>query len=233
MLGLCLPRCGGAGDTGADGATGSAVTGSGSGSGGGSAVSVGSSGGSDASSGAGGAATIPSCYQTCAVPSDCGYDGVPTFDADNWTCDGTCHYLGCLSDAECEATPSSMTPKCAPYSKGLALKSCVRICSTASDCDQGIVGLKAVNFECDVGVCAYVGCATDGDCTNGGHCEDTSFGLRICRQSCNAAADCVTAGSPLSDADNWACDRGVCSYLGCSSSAECTDAYKSSDYVCQ
>jgi hypothetical protein len=48
--------------------------------------------------------TLAFCVERCVAPSDCATSAA-SVDADNWACeDGACRYLGCLSDAECDAT---------------------------------------------------------------------------------------------------------------------------------
>ncbi|MBW2456019.1 MAG: hypothetical protein JRI68_15990 [Deltaproteobacteria bacterium] len=44
------------------------------------------------------------CVGACSTPADCDIGGGPAYDADNYSCDeGWCRYLGCNSDAECQA----------------------------------------------------------------------------------------------------------------------------------
>ncbi len=45
----------------------------------------------------------------------------------------------------------------------------------------------------------------------------------VCRAGCTTAADCVQGGGTLTayDADNYACESGVCRYTGCRSDTEC------------
>ena len=55
-----------------------------------------------------------SCYLTCGVPSDCVPAGAGVaFDADNYRClAGSCQYLGCNSDSECQAQNNSPNWTC-------------------------------------------------------------------------------------------------------------------------
>jgi hypothetical protein len=46
--------------------------------------------------------------------------------------------------------------------------------------------------------------------------------VATCKQSCSNAANCVPPNAPAwSDADNYACDKGLCRYLGCKDDKEC------------
>lgn len=53
----------------------------------------------------------------------------------------------------------------------------------------------------------------------------------VCQQLCSTPADCAPGGNALQDADNYACDGGVCRYVGCNGTAEC-DAVYGGGYVC-
>jgi hypothetical protein len=47
------------------------------------------------------------CVRRCAAPADCATDA-NAFDAPNWECaSGACRYLGCGTDAQCQATFAS------------------------------------------------------------------------------------------------------------------------------
>lgn len=51
-------------------------------------------------------------------------------------------------------------------------------------------------------------------------------GPPVCLGSCTVAADCVEPNAvDLVDEDNYACDTGVCRWLGCNSDAECLAGY--------
>lgn len=54
--------------------------------------------------------------------------------------------------------------------------------------------------------------------------------IPTCIALCDSVDDCV-APSPISDADNWACD-GECEYLGCASDDECQMAFMNPNYAC-
>lgn len=55
-----------------------------------------------------------SCYLTCSGASDCVSPGAGVaFDADNYRCQsGSCQYLGCNSDSECQAQNNSPSWTC-------------------------------------------------------------------------------------------------------------------------
>ncbi len=54
--------------------------------------------------------------------------------------------------------------------------------------------------------------------------------LPTCVLTCATVDDCVSP-SPISDADNWACET-TCVYLGCTSTSECQTAFANSNYEC-
>ncbi len=143
-----------------------------------------------------------------------------------------CRSLGCLSDTECATIPSG-TYVCRDLGGGLA--GCVEACSTADDCSLGVPYADADNFACDAGVCRGLGCLSDAECAAipGGTyvCRDLGGGVAGCIQACSNADDC-SLGVPYADADNFACEAGVCRGLGCLSDAECA-AIPSGTYVCR
>ena len=47
----------------------------------------------------------------------------------------------------------------------------------------------------------------------------------VCQRGCRSIDDCDSE-SPAADADNFACDEGVCRYLGCNSAEECTETHR-------
>ena len=56
--------------------------------------------------------------------------------------------------------------------------------------------------------------------------------LPECERLCGVAADCVQPGAtPDRDADNWACERGTCRWLGCHASAECSPGDTCGNYA--
>ncbi|MBZ0233386.1 MAG: hypothetical protein K8M05_13745 [Deltaproteobacteria bacterium] len=69
---------------------------------------------------------------------------------------------------------------------------------------------------------------------DGGGGPDAPPPLPVCVPSCSTAADCGTgpAGSII-DANNYACDGGVCRWLGCLSTAECVATYGTQAWTCE
>lgn len=205
-----------------DTGSGSGLSGTGPGTGGSGATGTGAgangSGGS-VGTGTGGGAAAPAdvCLPTCNSPNDCATPAAPAFDADNYTCDGgLCTYLGCHSDAECQ--PSGLV--CRPDAF-LTYDICVSPCQVPSDCDLGQPAYDADNYDCVQGGCVYTGCNDTAECQASGDlvCHDFGFGA-FCVEPCGAPSDCGT-GQPAYDADNYACDEGICVYSGCNTDAEC------------
>ncbi|MCB9595326.1 MAG: hypothetical protein H6719_21585 [Sandaracinaceae bacterium] len=113
---------------------------------------------------------VRSCLEGCVASADCG-SATAAFDADNYTCDGgTCRYLGCNTDAECESTFGGAygcieaEPPPTPLPIPTATRNCVRRCASANDCatDSGAFG--ADNYVCEGGGCRYRGCNDDAEC---------------------------------------------------------------------
>lgn len=181
--------------------------------------------------------TAPSmrvCQMTCSVPGDC-TQGSAAFDGDNYTCEsGVCRYRGCNSDAECIST--FMTDKYACRDVG-GLRQCMTKCSVANDCaTAGSAAYDADNWTCDAGTCRYLGCKADSECSALGAgyvCRKTgSLLIPICQKSCTAASDCATASAAY-DEDNYACESGVCTYIGCKSDEECRSSLMKPNYACR
>ncbi len=190
------------------------------------------------------------CVLACNSTADCVYAGMESggiYDEDNWVCSsGHCAHLGCLSDAECAATPGlDYAPmKCVTVTGGY--KSCLAACATPSDCphpsriDSPLYG--ADNYECKNGVCSYVGCHSSEECQQGitgtgmtWVCSSALYGFPTCSNPCSTPSDCAyLPDNPLFGADNYACDQGLCRRLGCLSDGECADAYAATGltYVC-
>jgi hypothetical protein len=113
---------------------------------------------------------VLSCLTACASAAECAITGGgPAFDADNYECQGSlCVYLGCNSDAECQATqPNSACITIA----GASQSACPPTCSTNADCDQGLPAFDADNYACENGGCTYTGCNSDAECPSGQVCR--------------------------------------------------------------
>lgn len=54
-----------------------------------------------------------------------------------------------------------------------------------------------------------------------------------CRPTCATPADCATPGEPLSDAAHYACNAGLCDWLGCKAASECSAAAGGGTFVCR
>ena len=103
---------------------------------------------------------------------------------------------------------------------------CQMPCSTVADCVQAGTEGSAYdqdNYQCTDGVCEYLGCYSDAECSALGDyvCGDASFGVPFCVAACTVAADCTSTAGPAYDADNYSCENGGCVYTGCTSDAEC------------
>lgn len=110
--------------------------------------------------------------------------------------------------------------------------SCQAACMTASDCTDTGAGpdLDEDNFECNEGVCTYLGCLSDQDCDAAAEvCADDGLGVQRCLRSCTTAAQC-SLNTEGFDEDNFECREGGCVYTGCASDADC--AALGSDATC-
>jgi hypothetical protein len=228
VLGVaCLLACGGGGasDDGVDptGDGGAAEDGGGGGDGG---------GGLDA------AAPLPVCVPSCTTAADCASGPAGSIiDANNYACDGgTCRWLGCLATAECVATYGTQAWTCAA-AFGAPTPTCWPTCTTAAQCanaNSPILG--ADNYACDGGKCRWTGCNDTAECTAANQSSAWTCvarggaTMKSCWHTCTTAADCATASAPY-DADNYACDGGVCAWQGCNTTAEC--ATIDPDWICE
>lgn len=187
--------------------------------------------GSDSTTPADTAPSVKFCQMTCSAPADCVSTGA-AFDADNYACEsGLCKYKGCNSNAECESTFMSTQYGCFDVS---GTKTCVKKCSAPADCAvAGSAAYDADNWACEGGGCRWTGCNSDSECTSLGAyvCRDMG-GLKNCVKSCTAPSDCATMSAAF-DADNYACESGVCRYTGCNTDAECKSSLMKTNYACR
>ena len=187
--------------------------------------------GSDADDGPGGAGSgtgsgeLPACVRECTSPEACAGPDLYN-DLDNWACEGgLCRWLGCHDDGEC----MSIGFVCRE-NEDTGVKGCQPSCMTAADCVLGELESRSEdNWACEDGACRYTGCIGDQECiadgAEGSACHEQSDGVAACVAACSTPADCVdTQPTAISDADNWTCDGGFCSYRGCTSDDECTAA---------
>lgn len=211
----------------------------GGGGGGGDDTGDGDGGSGDDDGGGGGPDAGPAldyCMLSCDVPGDCATGGAGTIiDANNYACDaGRCVWLGCLSTAECTTTYGDPGYLC-EAAFGATVPTCWPTCGAPADCTADSPILDADNYACDGGKCRWTGCNSTTECTSAYQSPDWrceargGADLATCWPTCATATDCATA-SPAYDADNYACDDGVCEYTGCNSTAECTAI--GPDYVC-
>jgi hypothetical protein len=112
-----------------------------------------------------------------------------------------------------------------------AVKACYAQCTVPANCATTVAYMDADNYACAAGWCRYLGCNSDAECqTIGAYaCRDQGSGTRYCVHTCEVPADC-SAGVAYSDADNYACEAGVCRYTGCNSDSECQTI---GAYVCR
>ena len=187
--------------------------------------------------------TLPTCWMRCSSATDC-VTASPAYDEDNYECDeGLCRYTGCTDDGECEGAFMSDAYVCRDLG-GTAF--CMQSCSAAADCGSGTPAFDDDNYECDGGLCYYVGCNDDGECeatylSDSYVCRevvppDTGLPIpvahRNCVLRCSTEADCSTA-SPAYDEDNYSCVDGACRYEGCNTDEECAASFSSDRYVCR
>jgi len=216
--------------------TGGSGTG-GSGTGGAGTGGSGEGGTGTGGSGEGGAApSFPYCLHTCAAPADCASAGAVN-DADNYACkNGECEWLGCNSTAECVQAFNSQSYGCGVL-PGLSIPSCYHTCASPADCASPSALYGVDNYACTGGLCQWLGCNTTDECAqaymNPAYACGAVKGIpyNTCYHTCSSVSDCVLPG-PLYGADNYECNGGQCEWLGCNSTAECTEAFMSPSYVC-
>jgi hypothetical protein len=209
----------------------------------GSSSSSGGSGGGSGSSSSGTVVVTPGCYQTCATAAECANgSNAPISGPDNWACNnGFCGYLGCNSTQECIDTYMNDQYLCTNI--GIStFNSCYQKCASAVDCASNLapVLVNSDNWACTGGLCEYKGCNTTEECTdtymnsNYECAAPAGSTLKTCVHKCTVPADCPEGNmAPLSDADNYECNAGLCAYKGCNSTQECTDTFMKPEYVCK
>jgi len=108
------------------------------------------------------------------IDTDCGSEGRPHTDADNWACVANgCLYQGCLSNEECRLGRGDGWV-CRPVIGGVP--TCFETCEDRSTCGGSDTLFDADNHICDAGLCILTGCIDAGDC-------DRYFGVEgmVCR----------------------------------------------------
>ncbi len=187
-------------------------------------------------------AHTPACLPTCATVADCGTPGDPLYDPSHFACrSGLCQWLGCKAASECSAEAHGGSFLCQAPPGGPP--ACVPACQRPADCvppgNTAVID-NASHFVCNAGACVWLGCQSTAECvatvnTTKVSCEQPPGAPgRTCVPTCTTASDCGSPqGGPLGDSSHYACVAQRCQWLGCKSSAECTQALQSSHYVCQ
>jgi hypothetical protein len=179
---------------------------------------------------------LPSCQFTCTAPVDCAQPGA-LYTPAHYTCDdGTCEWLGCMSDLECQDTYQSAAYRCGEVD-GIAVPSCYPACDDVAQCFLPTPLYDNDNWACEDNRCAWLGCVDDIECQqtyqNASYvCADVGGPTPTCIGTCDAPADCLQP-SPLYDGDNWACEDNRCEWLGCNTDRECANAFMNGNVVCE
>lgn len=111
-----------------------------------------------------------SCLAACSAPADCPHPSrvdSPLYGADNYECkNGVCSYVGCYSDAECQAGIQGTGLNWVCSSEFWGFPMCSTPCNAPSDCTYlaGNPIFDADNYVCDQGICRHLGCQSDGEC---------------------------------------------------------------------
>ena len=138
-----------------------------------------------------------------------------------------------LMDSEVDADVD-VKPACVP-----PMPTCTVTCSSDEECT--ILGNPTMgiydedNWSCVDGACRWTGCHDNAECAaepslegKEYRCIESNCGMRLCLTKCAEVVDCLPstyAGTAFDD-NNYACEGGLCRYLGCMSDEECTDSYK-------
>lgn len=108
---------------------------------------------------------VRGCTNRCSGDSDCVVGTLRGRCVDQG-----CSYLGCRSDADC----ATSDPPGVCRETNYPFPTCNTPCESRDDCGVKDVNLfRPENFSCDDGLCAYLGCRSDGECQDGG--DPTSF----------------------------------------------------------
>jgi hypothetical protein len=127
-----------------------------------------------------------SCLAACAGKADCPHPSrvdSPLYGADNYECkNGVCSYIGCHSDAECQAgiPGTALTWVCSSALHGFPI--CSTPCDTAADCTYlaGNPIFDVDNYACDQGICRHLGCQSDAECAQAYAATGLSY---VCAES--------------------------------------------------
>jgi hypothetical protein len=119
---------------------------------------------------------------------------------------------------------------------------CVAVCTTAADCGTpGDALYDPSHFTCTGGQCEWQGCTSASACSSdamgGSFVCQAAEGATVpeCIPACHTPADCVPSGNTivLDNAAHYACTSGMCVWLGCASTAECSAALQTTKVSCE
>jgi hypothetical protein len=186
---------------------------------------------------------VATCVATCTAAADCGTPGDPLYDPSHFTCAaGQCVWQGCKAASECSAEAHGGSFVCQAMD-GSPVPACALACHAPADCvASGNTNPldDASHFACTKGACEWLGCTSTADCTAGTGTNQVACvappgsSTKTCVPTCAKASDCASSqGGPLTDASHYACKGGTCEWLGCKSTAECTQVLMSIKYVCE
>jgi hypothetical protein len=188
-------------------------------------------------------AHVPTCVESCQAATECGTPGDPLYDPSHFTCAaGVCVWQGCKSASACSEEAHGGGFVC-QASGGSPVPACVPACQKPADCVQpgSTEALyDASHFACVGGACAWLGCRSATECAASAGTQKVTCAqpagdaTKTCVPTCAKASDCASSqGGVLTSAGHYACKGGMCEWLGCKSTAECTQALQSSTYVCK
>jgi hypothetical protein len=105
------------------------------------------------------------------------------------------------------------------------------------DCSSGGLLDDADNNACVEGSCQWLGCRSTEECVNfylDSRLVCTQLpGMAVpdCLRRCESRTDC-DHGRVLGRPENFACEEGLCVWLGCMSDSECAEAYFDPSWGC-
>lgn len=114
---------------------------------------------------------------------------------------------------------------------------CQITCTVPADCTTA-GSYPAEEWQCDQGLCRYLGCASDNSCLEVYKTSDyvcrpyPGSSTDMCQKKCNTNSDCALDTGAWS-ADNWNCQGDYCVYTGCTSDLECKASMAGLDFRCR
>ncbi len=187
---------------------------------------------------------VSTCLATCAKAADCGTPGDPALRpaATSPAPRGSASGRSCKAASECAAAAHGGSFLC-EATGGSSVPACVPACQKPADCvpPGNTDALEdASHFACTGGACEWLGCKATSECSASLHTSKVTCVQpagapgKTCVPTCKAASDCASSqGGPLTDASHYACKGGTCEWLGCKSTAECTQVLQSIKYACE